>query len=266
MNDTQNDNIAVWKKIYQSSSALALRIGTVMPEFCRTQERNRKNVAIVSLNKRVYSNLVSIGALASVSVKNEGNVRLKHPVGLLVRGCLIDCIVGVYIKQMSLAEAEQLLDIGNRDYVKALFDEFEVYKDKTADICGDDEFLEHVYTLCLEDTYINELDINDECKQIEPLNERHIWKSRKPTDIKPDYKSADSQIKTMVEHLCASESHKTCVKRLFAYYKYFSQYEHFSERGFGDAFQNFGSDNIRFEKVFDCLEDGLRMMVSSQDH
>lgn len=265
MSDTPTDNLDVWKKIYRASSTLASWIGKVIPEFCRTQEKNRKNVAMVSLIKRVYSNLLSVRVLASVSVKNNGIVMLKHPAGLLVRGCLMDCIIGIYIKQMSITEAEQLLDIGNRDYVKALFDEFEVYKDKIEEQCFDDVLLEHIFTCCLEDTFINDLDINEKCRKIEPLNERYIWKSRKPIDIKPDYKSSDNQIKTMVDYLSTSESYRTCINRLFAYYKYFSQYEHFSERGFGDAFQDFGHDNIRFEKVFDCLDEGLRIMVPFQD-
>ena len=261
MTESQQDNLDVWKKICQSSLALELWIGKVMPEFCRTQDNNRRNCAIVNLAKRINLNLQSVSVLASLAIKNEGTVKMKHPVGLLLRGCLMDCIVGLYLKYVSLAEAEQLLDIGNRDYVKALFDEFEVYKDKTEELHIDDVLLEQIYTSCLEDAFIDNLDINEKCHKIETLSERHIWKARKPTDIKPDYKSTDSNIKTMVDSMSALEDYCACVKRVFAYYKYFSQYEHFSERGVGDTFQNFGGDNIRFEKVFDCLEEGLRLMV-----
>lgn len=50
---------------------------------------------------------------------------------------------------------------------------------------------------------------------------------------------------------------------LYAYYKYFSQYEHFSELGTGDATQDFGEDNIKFPRAFDYIEETLNKMLKN---
>ena len=50
--------------------------------------------------------------------------------------------------------------------------------------------------------------------------------------------------------------------RLNAYYKYFSQYEHFSEQGFGDNLAPFGDDNVSFPAAIDALEKGMGLVVN----
>lgn len=55
--------------------------------------------------------------------------------------------------------------------------------------------------------------------------------------------------------------HGCIVNRLNAYYRYFSQYEHFSEQGYGDSIAPFGSDNVSFPLAIDALEEGLKVIV-----
>ena len=55
--------------------------------------------------------------------------------------------------------------------------------------------------------------------------------------------------------------HGRVVNRLNAYYRYFSQYEHFSEQGCGDSLAPFGSDNVSFPLAIDALEEGLKVVV-----
>ena len=52
-------------------------------------------------------------------------------------------------------------------------------------------------------------------------------------------------------------------RRLYAYYKYFSQYEHFSESGYGDTLADFDKDNVSFEKAFECLISGMYLLLEN---
>ena len=49
--------------------------------------------------------------------------------------------------------------------------------------------------------------------------------------------------------------------KLFAYYKYFSQWEHFSENGTGDILANFGEDNIKLPMTFGHISQALDYLL-----
>ena len=49
-------------------------------------------------------------------------------------------------------------------------------------------------------------------------------------------------------------------KKLYHYYKYFSQYEHFSELGFGDVKASFGEDNIHMPSAIKTLKDAVDLI------
>lgn len=68
-------------------------------------------------------------------------------------------------------------------------------------------------------------------------------------------------LKEIVDTLRKNKYTSIIAQKLFAYYKYFSQYEHFSESGYGDALVDFGNDNISFEKALDNLQLSIDMLL-----
>ena len=260
-NQLDESNIRIWKVIFLRCRSLSSVLMPRFFEFSKYENKSRKSLTLMNLMQRVECNLRSVYVLASISIKSSGLVYFKFPVGLLIRSCLMDCLTGLYILKHNDTSCTNIMELRNRDYVKALFEEFEVYRDKVS-FSFDDETLEHVYTLALEDTFIQDLDINEKTKEIVPMKERFIWKARNPKDIYSDYKITDGLLKSMKDDLSNDDEIGKCVNHLYAYYKYFSQYEHYSERGYGDSLANFGDDNIRFEKVFDYIEESVQLIVN----
>lgn len=262
MSDQLNEtNLEVWKNIVVRCTDLLSILRPRLLDFCKQEDKNGKSLTLMDLMRRVECNIRTVSVLATLSVKTNGSVYYKLPVGLLVRNCLMDCLTGLYIRQKKDDACSNMMELRNRDYVKALFEEFEVYKDKVSFLKLDDVFLEHIYTMSLEDTFLSELNINENAQIIEPMKERFIWKARNPKDIYADYKKADGQLKSMKDELSNDSVIAGCINNLYAYYKYFSQYEHYSERGYGDCLANFGEDNISFEKVFDYIEKSVQLIV-----
>lgn len=52
-------------------------------------------------------------------------------------------------------------------------------------------------------------------------------------------------------------------KRVFQYYKYFSQYEHFSENGQGDILVPFCDDNVHFPSAMKVIEESIEVLMKS---
>lgn len=207
---------------------------------------NKSNI-VSSLIYRMARNLRGVQLLASHSAENNGSVFFKLPVGILVRNCLMDCILGLHIVSLDEDRCRNLMALKNRNYVNALFEEFEVYRDKIS-TTFDEIDLEHMYTMALEDTYLGDLSINKDIQKIEPLKERFIWKPREYKEIYDGCKREDDTLKKMKDSLSNNPNYANIYNSLYAYYKYFSQYEHYSPRGDGDSLADFGNDNINFKK------------------
>ena len=187
---------------------------------------------------------------------------MKLPVGVLIRNCLMDGILAMHIANNNDEVCQNLMALSNRNYLNALFEEFEVYRDKLGD-SFDDITSEHIYTMAIEDTYLNELKWNDNNGTIEPLNERYIWKAINFKDIYDGCKKTDIELKNIKDSLCNDNKTRECAKNLYAYYKYFSQYEHFSQRGNGDSLADFGCDNIKFEKSIIHLDECIKFLIET---
>lgn len=258
--DQQINNITIWKEVASKCRSISSYLVPAFIEFSKHENKSRKSLTIMNLMRRVECNLKSVYVLSVLSLKRAGALYFKFPVGLLVRSCLINCIIGVYMLKNDDKRCNDIINLWNHDYVKALFEEFEVYKDKTSFSFSDD-FLEHVYTMALEDTFINYLDINEKVDKIEPMKEHSIWKACYPKDLYSEYKRTDGLLKSMKDELSNDGAFGGCINCLYAYYKYFSQYEHYSELGHGDSLVDFGNDNIRFEKVFDHIECIVRLII-----
>ena len=231
----------------------------------------------MNLTRRIECNLKSVYLLATHSIQHKGTVYLKLPVGLLTRNCLMDCILILYTLRNNDEWCNNIINLWNRDYIKAFHEEFEVYKDKLSLPWGE-KSLRSLFLLEMEDRFINDL-VSDEEKIANLLFAEdtdnidvdtnfslkeypfYLWKVCEPKDLYPEYKKGDGNLKSMKDVLTNDDKVGSLVKQLYAYYKYFSQYEHYSERGHGDSLVDFGNDNIRFEKVFDYIESCTHLSI-----
>ncbi len=253
-------NIEIWKDISGHCKKISLSLRKCLSGLSKRDSYNRKERALVHIVRRIDSNLLSIYYLGTLSANRNGNTYLKLSVGLLIRSCLMDCITGLNLANNDENRCNNLLELWNRDYVKALFEEFEVYKDKCS-LPLADENIEYIYTMCIEDTFSQDLQFNVSLSELGPMNERSMWKARDPKTIYSDYKTSDGKLKYMKDEISGDDAIGSCVTNLYAYYKYFSQYEHFSERGEGDSLANFGDDNIKFVKVFSYIEEATKYIM-----
>lgn len=72
--------------------------------------------------------------------------------------------------------------------------------------------------------------------------------------------------KDVVNFLIRIPELKKEATRLFHYYKYFSQYEHFSENGQGDVLASSkkdGNDNIHLPSAFRALSAGVEIVMNN---
>ena len=76
----------------------------------------------------------------------------------------------------------------------------------------------------------------------------------------------DYTIKQMKEALANDPLLSPIVCKLYAYYKYFSQYAHFSENGQGDvlaALDKDGNDNIHLPSAIKALSAGVEIVMNN---
>lgn len=251
----ESETQETWRIIAQQSSDIAQRLYYAMQAFCKAKRKGRKRCAEMSLIRWVQCNLMAVSILASFSFKKD-SIYLKFPVGLLLRSCLMDTIYALYLHGMKAKEAEEEIEVLNKDYVKSLEERFDVYKDKVPDISLSAEETRSFYDLGCEDTFIQYL-------TYEMDGEKLKTKAVKNKDLRTahDARPGNLNIAGMVDYVTTNTKHGCVVNRLNAYYRYFSQYEHFSEQGYGDSLAPFGDDNVSFPLAIDALEKGLRVIV-----
>ena len=252
----ESETQETWRVIAQRSSDIAQRLYYAMQAFCKAERKGHKRSVEMSLVRRVQCNLTTISILASLSYKKD-SLYLKFPIGLLFRSCLMDTIYALYLHDMKAKEAEEEIEVLNKDYVKSLEGRFDVYKDKVLDIGLSEEEIMSFYSLGCEDTFIQYLTYEMDG---EKLNSKPV----KSKDIRTIHGSwpENLTITGMVEYVKTKPKQVDIVNRLNAYYKYFSQYEHFSEQGYGDSLAPFGEDNVSFFSAMDALEEGMKAIVS----
>ena len=71
---------------------------------------------------------------------------------------------------------------------------------------------------------------------------------------------------TIADFLISIPELRNVATRLYHYYKYFSQYEHFSESGQGDVLassEKSGNDNIHLPSAIRALSAGVEIMMKN---
>lgn len=92
------------------------------------------------------------------------------------------------------------------------------------------------------------------------LSDGSLYKEEVRNLIPENKPKNELNIKVVFETLKRIPQYSECAKNLYAYYKYFSQYEHFSESGFGDAIADFSNDNVNFEMALVRLEESITVI------
>ena len=143
----------------------------------------------------------------------------------------------------------------------------EVYKDqvKSSGDIVDDDFINDMWELSMEDNYLGLLTLADD-----NLKDLAVTKKSKD-DLKKDGFSRFRSIETkkMTEYLSEIPEIKEVSTRLYHYFKYFSQYEHFSENGQGDVFasgEKDGNDNIHLPSAVRALSAGVEQVINSRSY
>lgn len=211
---------------------------------------------------RIYSNLYSCLLLTAQVLKNGKISFFQLPIGLLLRCCFTDCLFALYIQQAGRERAYEELDLRKIEYANSMLERKEVYRDqvKSTGIILDDDFIDHLWELTMEDNFLGLLTLDD---NLEVLT---VSKQSKQQLKEQGFSKAQSiKTKDVVDFLVEIPELKRVVIRLFHYYKYFSQYEHFSENGQGDvlASEKGDNDNIHLPSAIKALSAGLKNVMNN---
>ena len=112
----------------------------------------------------------------------------------------------------------------------------------------------------MEDNFLGQLTLDDN------LEELTVIKQSKPQLKEKGFTRMKSVMtKEVVDFLKGIPELEKVATLLFHYYKYFSQYEHFSENGQGDVLassEKDGNDNIHLPSAIRALNSGVEIVMN----
>ena len=212
---------------------------------------------------RIYSNLYSSLLLTAQALKTKRISFFQLPIGLLLRCCFTDCLFALYIQRAGKERSYEELDLRIIEYANSMLERKEVYRDqvKSTGVIHDDAFIDHLWELTMEDNFLGLLTLEDY------LEELTVSKRSKQKLKDEGFSSVKSVMtKDVANFLIMIPELEKEVTRLFHYYKYFSQYEHFSENGQGDVFASSkkdGNDNIHLPSAIRALSAGVEIVMNN---
>lgn len=240
-----------WNAIGMQTTETCKDLRERLLDYCKREDKQKRDLLMMDLVRRIECNLFAVLVLTKHAVNRGGTTHLKLPVGLLIRTCLSDSIMGLYVAQLSKDEVEQLSQTLTEEYVASLFFRAEVYK--VWDILrGDEDLLEGWYTMQIEDHFWEYLKPNPDATS---YHDYSMWKV--------DKIGQHITLQKMYEALLRNGELKEIGEKLYSYYKYFSQYEHFSEASHGDTLVDFGMDNVSFKKAIETLKNGIEIIIAN---
>ena len=210
---------------------------------------------------RIFSNLFSALLLTSVALKKGKMSFYQLPIGIILRCCFTDCLFALYIQRIGKEMADEELDLRTIEYANSMLERKEVYRDqvKSTGVFFDDAFIDNMWELTMEDNFLGWLTLDDN------LEELAVAKQSKDQLKKKGFIRMKSiSIKDMVKCLIEMPEIESVATRLYQYYKYFSQYEHFSENGQGDVLassEKNGNANIHLPSAIRALSAGVEEVM-----
>ena len=212
---------------------------------------------------RIYSNLYSSLLLTAQILKTGKSSFFQLPIGLLLRCCFTDCLFAIYIQRANKKQVYEELDLRTIEYANSMLERKEVYRDqvKSTGIVYDDVFVDHLWELAMEDNFLGLLTFDDNLEKLTVIK-------RSKQQLKDEGFSKPKSITTkdVADFLIKIPELEKVVTRLYHYYKYFSQYEHFSENGQGDVLassEKDGNDNIHLPSAIRVLSSGVDNMMKN---
>jgi len=246
------------KELYAEELNLLKRISNYGKDFPKENQKRIQKVALLLLY-RIYSNLFSALLLTSATYKKRKVSLFQLPIGIVLRCAITDCIFALYILSVDKERADEELDLRSIEYANSLFERREVYRDqvKSAGIDYEDEFIDHMWELTMEDNFLHLLSFDENLFEV---------MKRSKDEIKDAGFSKVKSVgtKDQKDFLISLGGMEKVATRLYHYYKYFSQYEHFSEEGQGDVLvssEEDGNDNIHLPSAIRVLSDGVEEIV-----
>lgn len=221
-------------------------------EYCKVESKSNRNNVLMEFVRRIESNSTAIRTFVEVSIKNDNKSYLKLPIGLLVRSCLIDSILGLYLSAVDDKAASDIISDFNQDYVRSMPDRYEVYSDRCAATNVDDCLLRHMYGLQIEDIYPNHID----------WSSYHRDESSRSGFFKIQ-SSSRLTIAKAYKFLKEDTRHSLLAKKLYAYYREYSQYEHFSVFAHGSYTASYDDDKPSMAKPLEYVAKSVGCIVSN---
>lgn len=176
-----------------------------------------------------------------------------------MRCCFIDCLFALYIQRAGKKRAYKELDLRTIEYANSMLECKEVYRDqvKSTGKILDDVFIDHLWELTMEDNFLGQLTLDDNLEELTVIKQS-------TQQLKDEGFSRVKSVMTkdVVNFLIRIPELEKDATRLFHYYKYFSQYEHFSENGQGDVLASSkkdDNDNIHLPSAIQALSAGWRL-------
>lgn len=212
---------------------------------------------------RIYSNLYASLLLTAQVLKTGKSSFFQLPIGLLLRCCFTDCLFAIYIQRANKKQVYEELDLRTIEYANSMLERKEVYRDqvKSTELTLDDDFIDHMWELTMEDNFLGSLTLEYNLKKLT------VRKQSKP-ELKDEGFSTTKSINTknIADFLIRIPELEKVATRLYHYYKYFSQYEHFSENGQGDVLASsdaVGNDNVHLPSAVKALSTGVEMVMKN---
>ena len=250
------------KELFVEELTLLKRIQKYGKEQPQGEQERIEKVKLLLL-LRIYSNLYS-SLLLTVQALKTGKISFfQLPIGLLLRCCYTDCLFALYIQRADVERAYEELDLRTIEYANSMLERKEVYRDqvKSTGKILDDDFIDHLWELTMEDNFLGLLTLDDN------LEELTVIKQTKQQLKDEGFSRVKSVLtKDIVDFLVGITELEMVATRLFHYYKYFSQYEHFSENGQGDVLassEENGNDNIHLPSAIRALSAGMEEVMKN---
>ena len=250
------------KEMFTEELTLLKKIQKYGEEHLRGNLERVEKVKLLLLY-RIYSNLYSSLLLTAQILKTGKSSFFQLPIGLLLRCCFTDCLFAIYIQRANKKQVYEELDLRTIEYANSMLERKEVYRDqvKSTGIIYDDAFIDHLWELTMEDNFLGLLTLDD---NLEELTVRKRTKQQLKDEGFSTTKSINT--KNIADFLIRIPELENVATRLYHYYKYFTQYEHFSESGQGDVLASSGkdgNDNIHLPSAIIALSAGVEIMMKN---
>lgn len=254
--------LAELNDLYVEETALLKRIHNYLKEHTPVGLERVETVRLLMLY-RIFSNLNSAWGLTEAAIKKGKMAFYQLPIGIILRCCYTDCLFALYLQSVDKKQADEELDLRRIEYANSLLERKEVYRDQVKSTGDefDDKFIDHMWELNMEDNFLGFLTLDNSLKELTVTK-----RSKQQLKDSGFSKTKSISTKDMMSYLTEIPELKATVTKLYHYYRYFSQYEHFSENGLGDILESAkkdGNDNIHLPSAIRALNAGVEKIFNA---